>query len=270
VIHTLLLLLLLCNMAPLTGEIYRPGKPRQMSDKNKQREKIKLREVMTNMQFRRSGLGKLSSQELKNLEVWLSKWRIDELDAKKIETLVVESISSGGSHIKLSDGSSWKVDPFHIRIANKWSAEQKISIESTIRAFGPPSYHLKNKTRTETISAKLSKGPEWVKKTKTFPILEIGRSGGTVTLENGSVWKISLVEQSRVRRWKAGDEIKLLGHAKRGQQSKLYNTRTRDELLGRLLRAPVEQENETGEDTEPPAESDTNLEDEESKDEQEK
>ncbi len=234
----LLMLLVLLGLIATDGysETFRPPRARRVQRSGEQRDKIDLHEEMTPQQFRRSGLHKVSSQELRNLEVWLSKWCSDEIAAETTNILAIESIEGLGTYLNLSDGSTWKISPFDRRLTRRWSRDHRIEIQPSSRVS--KYYKLKNLSTAQTVKAELTGGPNTVGEPRVYTIDKIGRGGETLTLEDGSVWKISPFERREARYWTVGHRIEIQGHVKRGNSGRLYNLSTRQEISAKLLRGP--------------------------------
>lgn len=236
--RTLSIIVLLLSSASAFTETYKQPNSRQASRPGQKRKKIKLRQIMTDQEYKRNGLKKLSAQELGNLESWMSEWRADEIGAETSNLLVIKSITRNGKTITLADGSEWEVSPFEIRISRGWTMEQRIEIRSTNRLGDY--FKLKNLNRQESLTAKMKKPPGESEVSKANPnaIESIGRGAESLTLRNGSLWKIGVADRSKLRRWKKNQRIQIMGSYKPGRTVSLYNLENRQTIKGTLIYEP--------------------------------
>ncbi len=129
-----------------------------------------------------------------------------------------------GSIIELADGSVWKIANFDTYKTREWHRDDEIEWSKSPYDRKNP-YRLYNKTKEEREEEGLStafaamltpanptggKQPENAEEfAGSIRISALRQNGQIVDLENGSSWKILLVDQIRASDWKRGDRIKI-------------------------------------------------------------
>ncbi len=208
-------------------------------------EKINLQEAMTPREFANTGLNRLTPQELRTLQTWMNDHIKEEFEKSFSNVMEIQEILKGGGKVSLSDGSIWNVAAHHRSVTRKWAAGHQVELEATRRPSG--TYRLHNLTTSQFIDVKkdLARAE---KQTPGLQMIEsINRSGSHVTLEDGSVYKVSLFDKQTTRKWQPTDEVEIRGQALRGGRVRLYNKSSRDSVEAILLfeaRKPKSEEEE--------------------------
>lgn len=162
-----------------------------------------------------------------NLSLWIQKWpsyadptktefkEEDFLNAQKANQKV-DKVRNDGEIIELKDGSVWQISPFFRYLTTTWQRNHVVQIKKSENIRHP--YSLYNVNLDQTAEANLKQPPSPTGKKneenkETFKgsvsLQEVNLQGDTLTLVDGSSWKIAPLDIYRTRNWSPNDRIKI-------------------------------------------------------------
>ena len=125
-------------------------------------------------------------------------------------------MKNDGGIIELKDGSEWIISPYDTHKTRRWQRDDRIGIETTENIWRP--YRLKNYTRTQVADAEMKQpaspsgevAPEDSAYYQGAVLLsKIAGSGEVVSLQDGTSWAISPIDQIRAQNWQKDDRIRV-------------------------------------------------------------
>ena len=124
---------------------------------------LRLNQIMTPEEQKRTGVAKLTESERKALEQWLTNWTLKVLYKAAVNSgQVYARVGSGhwisekvdrGRFILLEDGSLWEISPIDRINTMLWLVAEKIIVIENADPFYP--YKLINSDSGDTAEAKL-------------------------------------------------------------------------------------------------------------------
>jgi hypothetical protein len=228
-------------------------------------EDLSIQTVMTPEEQEATGLNRASDEQKKAFEAWLSSWTLTVIKKaptyhpsltlstwvqnwkkkpapgqQNDEPLVIFR-NKNGETIELSDGSIFEIIPIDRKLSIWWKRGEAIDIHQSTRDISRP-YTLKNSPRNQEAGARLISAAPPNKKPKEDPnyfkdaisIKTIGLQGATITLVDGTLWKIAPLGQAFVvANWQPFDRVRIEPSSDMIYKYKILNLDSGDEVLAK-------------------------------------
>lgn len=150
--------------------------------------------------------------------------------------LLIQAIEEEGLTIKLSDGSSWAVNPLHRDRASYWKPDHQINVYRSGLSDYP--YRLVNLTYNEWVEAELthqptpasepSSEPTEEAQLSATPLKEITEGGAKVTLEDGTTWEVAPWHKYKAKSWQPKAGVRVMMNDSTVYPSRLLNLGTQE------------------------------------------
>jgi hypothetical protein len=170
-----------------------------------------------------------------NLRNWVSQWPLAEqpnttatpnevAEQQKQINKIIDKIRDNGKTVELKDGSVWKITDIDAKKVLTWNRGDKVDWVKSYSSY--PGYYMTNLMENDpnlnsnvnaVAGAEMIKppAPNGIKPPEppgyfrdSSRISTIQTKGWTLTLENGTSWKIAPRDWAGVMRWQRGDRVR--------------------------------------------------------------
>ena len=92
---------------------------------------IRIEDVMTKEEQKKTGISKLNSEQKKELEAWLTQKFVLRTTTLPVSGVYLSENLDNGAHLRMSDGSLYEVAPENRNISSAWLLPFPLKVEMT-------------------------------------------------------------------------------------------------------------------------------------------